>query len=113
MATTRKPTRADDYDYALGRDEGLGTARPTDCAACHAPLPPEIRYLCAACVAESARRAETLLASLGRGAPGRPAASRADSPEGDEVDELMVCPTCGMGLDDSGRCAGCVTTVRR
>jgi hypothetical protein len=105
MATTRKGVAADD-------PESLRTGGPvtvaTDCAACGAPLPEGHRYVCMACAEDSARRAGEILAAL-QGSPS------ATAPAADPIaeDDPMACPTCGMRLDESGRCAGCVTTVRR
>ncbi len=110
MATIRKGAAVDDLDAF--QQSGPALDPSTDCAICHDPLPDGHRYVCAACAADSARRAEATLAALhGPSADERLAAPLADAPEGD--DELMDCPTCGMPLDASGRCAGCVTTVRR
>jgi hypothetical protein len=109
MATTRKGTPADDPESYSAR--GGETAVATDCAACGAPLPAGNRYLCGACVEESGRRAQALLAEL-RGARKAGPAPEAEVAAADE-DDPMACPTCGMRLDASGRCAGCVTTVRR
>jgi hypothetical protein len=111
MATTRKAAPVDDLD-AFHQHGGPALDPGTDCAACHAPLPEGHRYVCAACAEDSARRAAAILAALR--APNddpAPAAVQADAP--DVVDDVMDCPTCGMPLDASGRCAGCVTTVRR
>jgi hypothetical protein len=111
MATTRKATAADDLDAFQQSSSAVDVA--TDCAVCHAPLPDGHRYVCAACAEDSARRAQAILASLH--APSEGAASRglaADTPDLGE-DDPLECPTCGMPLDASGRCAGCVTTVRR
>ncbi|HLH26994.1 MAG TPA: hypothetical protein VK066_31100 [Chloroflexota bacterium] len=109
MATTRKAVAADDLDAfqqgAAAVDAG------TDCAACHAPLPEGHRYVCTACAEDSARRADAILAALQ--APSADLTPIADLADVSEDDELMDCPTCGMPLDASGRCAGCVTTVRR
>jgi hypothetical protein len=112
MASDRKPTRADEDDYFLARDARLGAARATTCAACQTPLPEGHRYLCAACVEDSARRAQTLLASLQTPATAEPASAAAVD-QAPDADEYAECPTCGMTLDASGRCAVCVTTVRR
>jgi hypothetical protein len=115
MATTPKPARADDPDSFQARDERLGAARGTDCAACHAPLPAGNRYLCAACVAESAGRARAILDSIqvgGNEATGAEGVA-AVAPDSVDADDSTACPTCGMRLDASGRCAVCVTTVRR
>jgi hypothetical protein len=112
MATTRKAASADDLDAFQQSSAAVDAA--TDCAVCHAPLPEGHRYVCTACADESARRAQAILAAL-HGLPDD-AASRgavaAASELGDD-DDPMDCPTCGMALDASGRCAGCVTTVRR
>jgi hypothetical protein len=110
MASDRKSTGGDD-DYFLARDARLGAARATDCATCQAPLPEGHRYVCAACAEDSARRATTLLASLQTSTTAEPTAALAvdQAPEGDDD----ACPNCGMTLDASGRCAGCVTTIRR
>ena len=112
MATTRKNAPADDLD-AFQRGVGATLDPGTDCAACHAPLPEGNRYVCAACGEDSQRRAEAILAGLrdpaAEATGGRP---QDDTPEMAEEDP-MECPTCGMPLDVSGRCAGCVTTVRR
>jgi hypothetical protein len=114
MSDTRTPTATDEQDYFIARDQRLGTARATDCAACRAPLPDGNRYLCTSCVADSAKRAELVLASL---QPRPTMGEAAESPEAGSTaadpDEYAECPTCGMRLDPSGRCAGCVTTVRR
>jgi hypothetical protein len=111
MATTRKAKEADDLD-AFQQGGGAALDPGTDCAACHAPLPDGHRYVCAACVEDSERRAQAVLASLK--APSDDATLLADLSEVmDADDDLMDCPTCGMALDASGRCAGCVTTVRR
>ena len=114
MATTRKPTPADENDYFVARDERLGAARATDCAACHAPLPDGNRYLCEACVADSGERARALLEGL-PGAGGAPSAATpaADDSLASDADDALDCPNCGMRLDPSGRCGGCVTTIRR
>ena len=106
MATTRKGASADDPDSL--RTGGAVTVA-TDCAACGAPLPAGHRYVCLACAEDSARRARAILAAL-HGSPSA-AAPATDSPI--EEDDPMACPTCGMRLDPSGRCAGCVTTIRR
>jgi hypothetical protein len=112
MASDRKPTHADADDYFLARDARLGAARATTCAACQAPLPEGHRYLCVACVEDSERRAQTLLATLQAPPTTEPAsAAAADQPP--DADEYAECPNCGMTLDASGRCAVCVTTVRR
>ena len=111
MATTRKAAAADDLD-AFQQSGGAVLDPGTDCAACHAPLTDGYRYVCQACAEDSARRAQTILAALK--APGDDASLLADLAEVmDTDDDLMDCPTCGMALDASGRCAGCVTTVRR
>ena len=111
MATTRKAAPADDLDAFQQSDSAVDAA--TDCAICLAPLPEGHRYVCAACAAESARRAQAILAGLqgplDGAASGSPAADALELAE----DDPMECPTCGMPLDASGRCAGCVTTVRR
>src|SRR5689334_15560689 len=103
MATTRKNAPADDPD-AFQSGAGAILDPATDCAACHAPLPEGHRYVCAACVEDSQRRAEAILAGLrdraGDAAAGRP---MADTPDLGE-DDPMECPTCGMPLDASGRC---------
>jgi hypothetical protein len=112
MATPRKAAPADD---PAAFASSTGAAVPTtftDCAACHAPLPPGHRYLCAACVADSAERARALLSLVAAGPPVAVEAP-AESPDLAESDEVAECPTCGMALDASGRCAVCVTTVRR
>ncbi|HEY7067337.1 MAG TPA: hypothetical protein VII06_38110 [Chloroflexota bacterium] len=112
MATLRKSAPADDPD-AFQSGAGASLDAGTDCAVCHAPLPEGHRYVCAACAEDSRRRAEAILGGLrdpdGHAAAGRP---MGDTPELAE-DDPMECPTCGMPLDASGRCAGCVTTVRR
>jgi hypothetical protein len=111
MATTRKGAPVDDLD-AFQQQSGPALDAGTDCAICHAALPDGYRYVCATCAADSARRAEAILGALqGPNDDARLAAAPADAPEAD--DDLMDCPTCGMALDASGRCAGCVTTVRR
>lgn len=90
---------------------GASPAAWTDCARCGAPLPAGHRYLCAACVAESERTAAAILA---RTAPPTAAdAATAPEPAPPDSDDPDSCPTCGMRLDPSGRCAGCVATVRR
>src|SRR5438309_6203622 len=112
MATTRKNAPADDPD-AFQSGAGASLDAGTDCAACHAPLPDGYRYVCADCAADSQRRADAILGSLrdrGDGIAGGRAID--ETPELAE-DDPMECPTCGMPLDASGRCAGCVTTVRR
>lgn len=83
----------------------------TDCALCGASLPAGHRYLCVACVAESERAAAAILARTA--APTAPAEEAAPEPALADADDSDSCPTCGMRLDPSGRCAGCVTTVRR
>ncbi len=114
MSDVRKPTAADERDYFIARDERLGAARATDCAVCQAPLPDGNRYLCATCVADSAERAQVVLTSLRPRSPTeRPAESADEVSASADADEYVDCPTCGMRLDASGRCAGCVTTVRR
>lgn len=111
MATTRKATASDDPD-AFQPSGGAALEPGTDCAACHAPLPGGHRYVCAACAEDSGRRAEAILATLK--APSDDAPLLADLAAAmDTDDDPMDCPTCGMALDASGRCAGCVTTVRR
>ncbi|HLI29052.1 MAG TPA: hypothetical protein VKZ60_18445 [Chloroflexota bacterium] len=90
---------------------GAPPAPETACALCRAPLPPGHRYLCAACVAASERVATAILArttapTIGPGDAAVPEPAASD-------EEPDTCPTCGMRLDPSGRCAGCVTTVRR
>jgi predicted RNA-binding Zn-ribbon protein involved in translation (DUF1610 family) len=112
MASDRKPIGPDEDDYFLARDARLGAARATTCAACQVPLPEGHRYLCAACVEESARRAQTLLASLQTPAPAAPTGAAAVD-QAPDADDYAECPNCGMTLDASGRCAFCVTTVRR
>ena len=113
MATTRKAAPADDPGSYSARDAGP-VAVGTDCAICHAPLPDDHRYLCAACVAESAERARAILEGVEARRRDAPTASAAPgAPEVGEADEAAECPTCGMALDASGRCAVCVTTVRR
>jgi len=77
-----------------------------------ARLPEGHRYLCAACVEDSARRAQTLLASLQTPAPAAPTGAAAVD-QAPDADDYAECPNCGMTLDASGRCAFCVTTVRR
>ena len=111
MATTRKGTPADDPESYSARGGEAGAAA-TDCAACGAPLPPGNRYLCEACVAESERRAQAIWDGLQAPQAVGPAPEVGDAAAVEEED-LMACPTCGMRLDPSGRCAGCVTTVRR
>lgn len=110
MAGSTRASRADASDASHARGN-----RPaqhfTDCALCQAPLPDGNRYVCAACAADSARRAEAALATLHGGAE---TAAEVIPPEAAaEEDDPMACPTCGMRLDPSGRCAACVTTVRR
>jgi len=112
MASDGKPARADEDDYFLARDARLGAARATTCATCQAPLPEGHRYLCAACVEDSAQRAQALLASLQTPASAEPA-SGAAADQVPDADDYAECPNCGMTLDASGRCAFCVTTVRR
>ncbi|MBX5493186.1 MAG: hypothetical protein IRZ14_18705 [Chloroflexi bacterium] len=102
---------------ARGADEPVvtGTSAPStwsDCALCQAPLPAGHRYLCAACVAASARTAAAILAGIAAPAALPPAEALPESLT-NEPDDPDTCPTCGMRLDASGRCAGCVTTVRR
>jgi len=111
MATTRRSTRADSPDYVPEREAHAAGPQPTDCAACHAPLPPDHRYLCAACVEDSARRAEEMRAR--RAAEYRAPVAAPETPDTMESDDPNACPNCGMALDASGRCAGCVTTIRR
>ena len=114
MATTRKSAPADDPDSFPRRDERLAATPATDCAVCHAPLPAGHRYLCAACVEESAGRARATLESLQAAGTRAPAAGAAAIvSDAVDVDDPGECPACGMRLDASGRCAGCVTTVRR
>ncbi len=115
MSTTPQPHAADAPDYFAARDERLGAARPTDCAVCRAPLPPGNRYLCAACVADSASQAQRILDALEQGPHQRASGAGPDevAPGTADGDEYADCPACGMRLDASGRCAGCVTTVRR
>jgi hypothetical protein len=112
MATTRGSAGAHGDELASGREHSGAPA--TDCAACHAPLPEGHRYLCASCVEDSGQRARATLARLS--GPSQPAnedeATAVAGARSDE-DELTTCPNCGMALDASGRCAGCVTTVRR
>jgi hypothetical protein len=112
MATTRSSAGAHGDELGPSREE-IG-APATDCAVCHAPLPEGHRYLCAGCVEDSVQRARVTLAGL-------PGPSNAEN-EGEAMgiagaptdeDELTACPNCGMALDASGRCAGCVTTTRR
>ena len=110
MATTRKGAPADDADAF--RQGGAALDPGTDCAACHAPLPEGHRYVCAACAEDSARRAQAVLNAIRHPDPGDTTPVLAEAPESGD-DDLMECPTCGMPLDASGRCAGCVTTVRR
>jgi hypothetical protein len=110
MATPRRAAPADDLDALQQGGPALDPG--TDCAACHAPLPDGHRYVCAACAEDSARRAEAILRAL-RGPSGDTALAAADADAADADEDLMDCPTCGMPLDASGRCAGCVTTVRR
>jgi hypothetical protein len=111
MATTRKAASADDLDAFQQSSAAVDAA--TDCAFCHAPLPEGHRYVCGPCAEESAQRAQAILAAL-QAAPddGARPGTPADALELAE-DDPMECPTCGMALDASGRCAGCVTTVRR
>jgi predicted RNA-binding Zn-ribbon protein involved in translation (DUF1610 family) len=112
MATTRKAAPADDLD-AFQQHGGAAADSGTDCAACHAPLPEGHRYVCAACAEDSARRAQTILAALhGPSDDALTAAQLTDLPDAAD-DDPMECPNCGMALDASGRCAGCVTTLRR
>jgi hypothetical protein len=110
MATSRNAGGAHDEAAVLAQTGPVPVA--TDCAACHAPLPEGHRYLCAACVADSEQRAQAVVATLSVEA-GDDAVEAADvtSDVGD-TDELS-CPNCGMPLDASGRCAGCVITVGR
>ena len=105
MATTRKAVSADDPDSLR---TGGAVAAATDCAACGAPLPEGHRYVCVACMHDSARRAQAILDAL----HGSPTAGAPTDDSPDEEDD-MACPNCGMRLDPSGRCAGCVTTIRR
>jgi hypothetical protein len=110
MASTRKGAPVDDLDAFQQSGAALDTS--TDCALCHAALPEGYRYVCAACAADSARRAEAILRTLqGPSDEVRSATAPTDAQEAD--DDPMECPTCGMALDASGRCAGCVMTVRR
>jgi hypothetical protein len=111
MATTRKAVSADDADSYSARG-GEAAVQATDCAACGAPLPAGHRYLCAACVEDSARRARAILAAL-RPSEQPTAATAPDTAPALDEDDPTRCPTCGMLLDASGRCAGCVATVRR
>lgn len=111
MATPRKSAAADDLDAF---QQGSATVEaPTDCAICHDALPDGHRYVCKTCADESADRAGAILAALhvAHDAAGS-AHLMDDAPELAE-DDPMECPTCGMALDASGRCASCVTTVRR
>lgn len=111
MATTPKGARVDEADAAATRNQQGGAVAATECALCQALLPAGHRYLCAACAAESAERAATILARLSAPASAPPAADLGHAAP--EAEDPMACPTCGMPLDPSGRCAGCVTTVRR
>jgi hypothetical protein len=115
MPSTPRAAGADDPDAFRSSNGRASATQWTDCAACQAPLPEGHRYVCAACAAESARRAEALLADLRarRDGTAEPEAVLDAVPEPAEPDDPLACPTCGMRLDDSGRCAGCVTTVRR
>ena len=114
MATTRKPTGADNQEYSAPRGERPSGAKATDCTICQAPLPDGNQYLCTPCAADSAARAQAILDRLYAGqVDSAEEAPLADAPDTVDDEELMACPTCGMALDDSGRCAGCVTTVRR
>ena len=113
MATTRKPAGADNPEYSAPRGERPSGAKATDCTLCRASLPDGNQDLCAACAADSAVRAQVILDRL-YGEEGAPeAAPVAIASDTLDEEDLMACPTCGMALDDSGRCASCVTTVLR
>ena len=113
MATSPRAAR-EGADAPPSRKDKLTVTSWTDCALCGGVLPTGNRYLCAACVAENAAQAAAMLAAVQAGPPvTAKAAESAVSIEVDVDEDAMACPACGMRLDDSGRCAGCVTTVRR
>ena len=114
MATARRSGPADDPDAFSSLGASAVPTDWTDCAACGAPLPPGHRYVCAACAADSAERALALLVRADdRRGDGPTGVGVLSSPDLAEEADPMECPTCGMTLDASGRCAVCVTTTRR
>jgi len=100
-------------DAPPSRKDKLTVTSWTDCALCGGALPEGNRYLCAACAAENAAQAAAMLAAIQVDPPKTSATESAVGIEADIDEDAMACPVCGMRLDDSGRCAGCVTTVRR
>jgi len=111
MASARNSARAANNDAASPRRERAASPPATDCAVCSGPLPAEHRYLCATCVADSEQRAGKILSSLTFNESD--ASKRELATANVEVDEIMECPKCSGPLDAGGRCAMCVTTVRR